>query len=596
MFYFPAFLMTFLLMSSMASPSYLVQANGNAITHTKSQGVFIGNRLQSSKVDEYLNVPFAQPPVGNLRFSKTQSIKPYTQSVPRNATVPGPICIQPPSGDSTTSQIQSEDCLQLNIYKPSNIGSGRHLPVMFWLYGGSWQEGSINQARINATNFIKRSIELNEPVIWVAANYRVGAFGFLPGQAIIDAQKTGQAILNAGIWDQREALKWIQRNIEAFGGDPSRVILYGESAGAANVGHHLMANKGKGSIGLFRGAILESGNAATGRRLPSNHPEAEAVYQYVLNGSGCSNSTSSSEQIECLKQKTTKEITAGNNLVLANSYIGYQPTLDDYFIQEYPSIQWSKQQYLQVPFITGDNLDEGTEFPYPTTVTNDQDFKKAQVFALGQSIEPIFDQILQTWSSDPKQGEPYRPDYFGVSASDTFYPPNGTNQYKRQASMFQDIYFEAGRHLQLRSAVQAKIPSWSYRFAQASPVGVGMDAGIAKASMGVQHEAEIPFVFANPPLQGSNEINIPQPLRSFASDKNLQQVSNAMSAAWIHFAYRLNPNGKDVPSWQQYKSKIDHFGDGQELYIQANNFSMTSDNLEQRQVQFVIDHRKNFYI
>ena len=125
---------------------------------------------------------------------------------------------------------------------------------------------------------------------------------------------------------------------------------------------------------------------------------------------------------------------------------------------------------------------------------------------------------------------------------------------------------------------------------------MGKDAGIAKASMGIQHEAEIPFVFANPPLQGANQANIPQPLRSFASDQNLQQVSNAMSAAWIHFAYNLNPNGKDVPVWKQYKSKIDNFGNGQELYIQANNFSMISDSLEQKQVQFVIDHRENFYI
>lgn len=123
-----------------------------------------------------------------------------------------------------------------------------------------------------------------------------------------------------------------------------------------------------------------------------------------------------------------------------------------------------------------------------------------------------------------------------------------------------------------------------------------MDAGIAKASMGVQHEAEIPFVFANPPLQGANEANIPQPLRSFAADENLQQVSDAMSSAWIHFAHTLNPNGKNVPLWRQYRSNIDSFGDGQELYIQANNFSMVPDQLEQKQIQFVIDHRKNFFI
>lgn len=594
MLHYAALPLAFLFATVFIGQASMVGAPG-AITQTRSQGTFIGNRL-TAQVDEYLGIPFAQPPLGRLRFAKTEPIKPYHNKTPRNVTAPGPICIQPGSADSTETQVQSEDCLQLNIYKPSNIGAGRHLPVMVWLYGGSWQEGSVNQPRINATNLVKRSIDLDEPIIWVAANYRLGAFGFLGGQAIIDAQEKGDAVLNAGMWDQREALQWIQANIESFGGDPSRVILFGESAGAANVGHHMMADEGKGSVGLFRGAILESGNAATGRRLPPTHEHIEALYKLVLRGSGCDNSTSSAEQIQCLKSKNTSEITTGNNLVMANAYIPYQPTLDDFFLKQYPSVQWAKQQYMHIPFISGNNLDEGTEFPYPTTVADDQAFEKAQIFGLGRDIEPLFPQILDVWPADAALGPPYRPEFFGVDAEDTYYPPIGTNQFKRQASMFQDVYFETGRHLQFRAARQQGVSAWAYRFAQPSPVGTGIVASAAKASLGVQHEAEIPFVYANPPLQGANEANVPEPLRTYASDSNLLQVSNAMSAAWIHFAHNLNPNGQDVPQWDKYDAQIDALGNGRELYIQANNFTMLFDDLEAKQVDFVIANKKFFSI
>lgn len=581
-------------------PLSITNKNEEAIIYTKTQGTFKGNRLDSNTVDEFLNIPFAKPPIGHLRFAKTQAIEPFRGTEIRMATKPGPICIQPPSSETLPNQIQSEDCLQLNIYKPSNLPKNKKLPVMVWLYGGSWQTGSINQERINATNFIKRSIELEEPVVWVAANYRLGAFGFLGGRSIVEAEQKGEAVLNAGIWDQRQALHWIQDNIDSFGGDPSRVILYGESAGAANVGHHLMADKGKGSKGLIHGAIQESGNAGTGRRLPPTHSEVENVYQFILQGSGCSNETSSLDQVHCLKQRSTKEIIMANNLVLANSYVPYQPTLDNYFIQQYPSVQWAKQEYLHVPFITGDNLDEGTEFPYPLTVTDDEQFKQAQMFAIGQQIEPIFDSILDTWSSEPQFGSPYRPEFFDLDQQDSYYPPLHQNQYKRQASMFQDVFFETGRRLQLHSAVRHNVPAWSYRFAQPSPFEPGVNGGIAKPSMGVQHEAEIPFVFANPPLQSNRKDqhsqSIPNSLLNFASDENLLQVSNVMSAAWIHFANNFNPNGKDVPAWNQFQSDFDSKGNGMEFYIQANNFSMNFDNSQQSQIQFVIDHSQYFFI
>lgn len=574
------------------------------IAKTKSQGTFRGNRLE--RVDEFLAIPYAEPPLNENRFAKTVPARPYKpRKVVRDATKMGNICIQPPSGDSTPQQTQSEDCLILNVYKPKGLAPGKRVPVMFWLYGGTWMEGSIFQPRINATQFVARSVDLGEPVIFVAANYRVGALGFLSGRAIVDAEMRNDAVRNAGLYDQLEALKWVHNHIEAFGGDKTRITLFGESAGAVGVAQMMMADHGRAAKGLFRGAILESGSAATGRRMPATHAEPEASYQNVVKGAGCkSASMTAFDEINCLKTVDIANLTAGNNLAIASAYVAYQPVYDRFFVQDAPSRQLARGEFLNVPFIMGCNLDEGTEFPYPFDVTTDDAFKGALQMAMGADVAPIMDEMLDVWPADPKKGSPYRPDFFGIDQEDTFYPPMGQNMYKRQAASAQAVFFEAGRRMQLAAAVARRVPVWNYRFAQPSPVGVGRHATVARASMGVQHEAEIPFVFAQPPIQGASATAVPEPLRTFASDANLLEVSNAMSAAWIHFAHRLDPNGKDVPTWSSFtsaaaaSSNSRHYDEAPNstLWIQARNMTMVADDVQLNESRFVLRNAEHFWM
>jgi carboxylesterase type B len=501
---------------------------------------------------------------------------------------------------ATPKEQQSEDCLKLNIYKPAvnHTHQNQPLPVMVWFHGGSWQEGSANQARINATHLVMRSVELGRPIIYVAPNYRLGAFGFLSGEPVrIEQQKGGVATLNAGLWDQREALAWVQQNIRSFGGDPSRVTVFGESAGAINIGALLQARDGAGSEGLFQAAILQSGSAASGGRRPASHPSMQKVFDLVSAGAGCNTTADHNEQMDCLRSVSTDKLAMGNNLAIGNSYMAFTPVQDDYFFERLPSTAWEQDLFMPVPVIVGTNLDEGTEFPYPTTVIDDEGFIRAQKFALGSEIQAIMSRILQVWPMKPDSGAPYRPHLFNAASHETFFEPAGLNQFKRQASMFQDVFFEAGRRLQLRAARQRGVKAWAYRFAQPSPVGLGHHAGeVARASMGVQHGAEIPFVFAQPPLQGERTSKIPEPLRTFASDENLKQVSKVMTAAWLNFAYFHNPNGAGVPLWEQYDSQIDSKGNGAELHIQADNFAMTQDDAQHAQSVFVHQHRDLFYI
>lgn len=132
---------------------------------------------------------------------------------------------------------------------------------MVYIHGGAWVDSSSTLPRYNATNLIARSVQLGQPITFVSINYRLGALGFLGGLEADAADKAGTAALNAGYWDQRTALKWVQDNIAAFGGDPTKVTLTGQSAGANGVAAQMLANGGQ-IEGLFRAAIMQSGSQA----------------------------------------------------------------------------------------------------------------------------------------------------------------------------------------------------------------------------------------------------------------------------------------------------------------------------------------------
>jgi carboxylesterase type B len=147
----------------------------------------------------------------------------------------------------------SEDCLYINVVRPSGYEHEK-LPVAFWIHGGGFNQGGGVDQRYNASFMVKNSVDIGKPIIQVSINYRLSVWGFLSGsQELVDAGG-----LNLGLRDQRLALQWVQENIKSFGGDPSQVTIYGESAGGASVGFHLTAYSGRDDK-LFRGAIMQSG-------------------------------------------------------------------------------------------------------------------------------------------------------------------------------------------------------------------------------------------------------------------------------------------------------------------------------------------------
>ncbi|PBP17750.1 lipase 2 [Diplocarpon rosae] len=223
---------------------------------TVLNGTYAGVHSPSYNQDWFLGMPFAYPPVqGPLRLAPPVSLNTSWEGT-RDASKFGNTCWG--TGNDAERLIGlglpvSEDCLNINVVRPSNY-TDQLLPVAVYIYGGGYHMGGSADPRLNSSYLIQNSISIDKPIVAVSFNYRVSAFGFLAGSALSEA-----GALNLGFRDQRLALQWIHENIAAFGGDPAKVTIFGESAGAGSVGAQLLAYNGRDD-GLFRGAISQSGS------------------------------------------------------------------------------------------------------------------------------------------------------------------------------------------------------------------------------------------------------------------------------------------------------------------------------------------------
>ena len=246
--------------------------------------------------DEYLGIPYTAPPVGALRWEAPQPAAPWPGV--RQATSFAPHCPQPPSAFGVAST--SEDCLYLNVYAPGG-GSDRNLPVMVWVHGGSLLVGESDDYNPAAL--------VRDGVIVVTINYRLGALGFLADAAL--ASHPGGPSGNYGLEDQQAALRWVQRNIHGFGGDPRDVTLSGESAGGLSVLAQLVS---PGARGLFQRTIIESGTYNLTQQPLATAEAAGAAFAAKV---GCASNTAA-----CLRSLPASTIIDNEN------FSGYTANID----------------------------------------------------------------------------------------------------------------------------------------------------------------------------------------------------------------------------------------------------------------------------
>src|SRR5216683_4308472 len=222
--------------------------------------------LANGAVDEFLGIPYAAPPVGALRWRPPQPAASWPGI--RDATQFAPHCPQLPSpfGHASTS----EDCLFLNVFTPSHRQTGSHFPVMVWIHGGALVTGGSND--YNPTALVEDGVTV------VTINYRLGALGFLAHPALADAN--GQSG-DYGLMDQQAALRWVQRNIASFGGNPHNITIFGESAGGLSTLSQVASPQARG---LFETAIVESGSYNLTQASLSS---AEAAGEAFAANAGC---------------------------------------------------------------------------------------------------------------------------------------------------------------------------------------------------------------------------------------------------------------------------------------------------------------------
>lgn len=373
---------------------FLVYSSAAPTAQTKN-GTYAGFHLASCNQDLFLGIPYAQPPLGPLRLSNPKSLN-SSFSGTKSATGYYPECVGY-GGDDIGYKV-AEDCLALNVIRPANY-SGQKLPVAVWIHGGGLQMGGTPDRRYNLSFIVENSVQIGKPIIGVSIAYRLGPWGFL-----YSAEVQGSGNSNMGLRDQRLALHWIQENIAAFGGDPTKVTIWGESAGAYSVGAHLVAYGGRDDK-IFRAGIMESGN-------PINYvPYREAgfyqpSYNLIVNQTGCQNQT---DTLGCLRTVPYAKLNAVFNQT-ALQLKPFEPVIDGDFIQKFGSIQLAAGDFVKVPIIDGANTDEGSAFS-PVGIQNTTQFAAYLEGGANPSTQPalpnfLVQQILAAYPDDPSQGIP----------------------------------------------------------------------------------------------------------------------------------------------------------------------------------------------
>ncbi|XP_064409063.1 acetylcholinesterase-like isoform X1 [Latimeria chalumnae] len=331
------------------------QSDHELMVFTKT-GKIRGQRslVLSGYVSTYLGIPFAEPPVGKLRFRKPEPKKAWTGVWDASAypkTCYQYIDTQFPGFQGAEmwnpNQEMSEDCLYLNVWVPSP--RPKNATVMVWIYGGGFYSGSSSLDVYDG-----RYLAYTEKVLVVSMNYRIGALGFL---SIHNSQ---EAPGNAGLFDQRMALQWVQDNIQSFGGNPKTVTIFGESAGAASVGMHLLS---PGSRHLFTRAIMQSGapNCPWATVTPT---EAYRRTNYLGKEVSCS-TINDTDLIDCLRTKTPQDLIDQEWLVLPYQSVfrfGFVPLIDGDFFPDTPEAMLNSGNFKETQILVGANQNEGSFF------------------------------------------------------------------------------------------------------------------------------------------------------------------------------------------------------------------------------------------
>ncbi|KAK0219624.1 extracellular triacylglycerol lipase precursor [Armillaria nabsnona] len=508
----------------------------------------VGSDIAGLKLDFFGGIPYAEPPLGSLRL-RPPVLKSHLNAGLFNASSFGLSCLQP----GVSNNLISEDCLTINILRPSGVTGRSSLPVLFWTYGGGFDSGSAST--FDGSAIVAQSVRRGTPVIYVNFNYRLGPLGFPQG-----AEAASRGILNLAIRDQLAALEWVQINIGAFGGDKHKacwniIILmhhrinnvigdclwrecgFHHDVHTVPKSIHIQVRK-SGNIRVRVGEFRRRIQCSASRRLLDEFRPGDTKLQLLW-------------LLQALAEATEQ--------------FPFDPTLDGPhgLFPGLPSELFPRGQFARLPFIAGTNLDEGTLF-CPTAFNYTNDLLKEIVdtnFSPPTVPSNILDELLALYPDDPSAGSPYNTgnETFGLSPL-----------FKKCAALTGDLEFDSQRRHWIQTASESGVKAFGYRFTQPSPT--------IPAALGVSHGSEIVFVYGDP------------------ETRNQSASANALSIAmidyWVSFATSLDPNdgrGSPRPTWPQYTPKRQVL-----LQLNGNNLTVIPDDYNKEKIDFIISEGSTF--
>jgi para-nitrobenzyl esterase len=453
----------------------------------------------------YRGIPFAAPPVGDLRWRAPQPAAKWEGVKDATKFAPGPIQGgNPPSG-------KSEDCLYLNIWTPAKSASDR-IPVLVWIYGGGFGAGATSERNYSGENLAKKGVVL------VSIAYRVGTLGFF-AHPELTAESSSHASGNYGLMDMIAGLQWVKKNIAAFGGNPDKVTIFGESAGGIAVSMLCASPLAKG---LFHGAISQSGGSF-GPPRPNTMPGENLKRLADAEQSGLDFAKNlGASSLAQLRKLTPEQLSGGRGGVIRGGREGGAPggrggapgargggggmswpIIDGYIIPDDQYKLYEAGKFNDTPILVGYNSDEGQSFSPPATV-------EAYIAGVKSRYGKFADDLIKAY-------------------------PAGTDKVAKTArDLARDSAF--GWHTWIWARLQSKVgksKAFYYYFDQ-HPV---YPPDSPQADRGSPHGQDVAYVFQH--LSGT-------------ATKTDQDISEAMATYWTNFAKRGDPSSEGVPTWPAF--------------------------------------------